>query len=752
MKARERETCDELGAETIVPSESLSSTTWAEMLSEAAFASRHAHFGNGSESAELQRKSNEAGLELKEELRAAFGSGRLDSAKMHLELLELEEREKLHVERDNGRERSQGALIGPESTRLDAAGIRATQKYVFDDEANDAEKILAIFKLAANNKSSFSSPDGMTYNIVSRPLQDGGFACALFQEEEERCLLQGVVDRNGRVVEAGDKKTPPSANKIEPQDSRTTLANERPLHAAELQAPPSQESKGKNFETDENGHGGKDAVSLSESDRSSGKESGLGGAGLNAFSGLDSAGIDASTRSITQNANVHAEKPGSQGKDSGEQTEQTAFLERLFLGRSGDNTADKLKNSESKKFRDQFPKGKSEGDLIHESQQVQERAQANRLKKRQAEKELLLELFRKSELDKSERKLDARSSERRTKTRKWTERLKAEAGRKLSGEELKEFLQNLERFEDSAEKNGLSAKEVEATMKHLSKLLSAAVAFVAEADRSLAVRSFVEHLADPNTCDQGHHNTCNVSTLTLRNTRRQPGKMAEMLKSALLTGLWTAPDRKKIRLSKESLIPGGEEQYFPHSFAGERTYANQILNNVLVNDISQRRVPPEFYAQEKPQSIDDCGERLRYADGSEVDKDPPAIHVEEMDAAQKRLTGETKFIIYNAYFKSNSDDLVPIKNQAELALILASMADEQRLPAVLYVDTRHSEFGGDGSVGDGQVKAHVVSITSYNAETGKAMVTNQWGPVWNREYSLAELYRSSLPVEQTLWK
>ncbi|MBX9720635.1 MAG: hypothetical protein K2X81_04520 [Candidatus Obscuribacterales bacterium] len=330
----------------------------------------------------------------------------------------------------------------------------------------------------------------------------------------------------------------------------------------------------------------------------------------------------------------------------------------------------------------------------------------------------------------------------------WTEKLKLEALKRLPVEAARQrFLSCLEQFKHKAAMKGMSPKEIEETCKQLSKLLETSEAQMPEEDRILAVESFILHMAFPDTCDQGHHNTCNVTTLAQRNIRRRPSLMAEMLKTTAITGSWTAPDGMKIIIAKSSLVPGAEEQSFPRAVSCDRTFATQILNSVLANDISQRRIPAEYYTQEKPQSIDDSGERLRYADGKLVCKEAPAVRVEELDAAQQRLTGESNFVIFNTYFKAPNDALVGIASPEQFDQVLREMKAQDNLPAILYVDARHKAFGGEGKANEQIPGAHVVSVTDYDSSKQLVSIANQWGSEWNRDYPLSELFLCTLPVE-----
>ncbi len=128
-------------------------------------------------------------------------------------------------------------------------------------------------------------------------------------------------------------------------------------------------------------------------------------------------------------------------------------------------------------------------------------------------------------------------------------------------------------------------------------------------------------------------------------------------------------------------------------------------------------------------------------------KEPPAVRVEELDAAQKRLTGESNFVIFNTYFKAPNDALVGIASPEQFDRVLKEMKEQDKLPAILYVDARHKAFGGEGKPNEQIPGAHVVSVTNYDSHTQLVSIANQWGADWNRDYPLSELFLCTLPVE-----
>ncbi len=176
------------------------------------------------------------------------------------------------------------------------------------------------------------------------------------------------------------------------------------------------------------------------------------------------------------------------------------------------------------------------------------------------------------------------------------ERLKANAEKLEPPEAREQFVRDMERFEARVKAENRSPAEVTESYKQMSRLLEAENGAVGSKERQLAAKSFMSHAADPTNIDQGAHNTCNVTTLAERTMTRTPSKMAEMVATAAIDGKWTASDGKVITLKPESLQPGREERTFPPSNSGDRTYATQLMNVVAVNDVLQRRMPPEYYS------------------------------------------------------------------------------------------------------------------------------------------------------------
>lgn len=329
------------------------------------------------------------------------------------------------------------------------------------------------------------------------------------------------------------------------------------------------------------------------------------------------------------------------------------------------------------------------------------------------------------------------------------ERLRRNADRSIGNEQQRtEFRQQMEQFEERARRQNMPPEEVARTYNQLSRLSEAQNGAVPKEQRTLAAQGFMRHLADPTNIDQGQHNTCNVTVLAERTLTRTPSKAAEMMTSTLLNGSYTAPDGKVIRIDAQSLVPGVEERTYPPADSA-RTYATQVLNNVMINDVLQRRIPPEFYTQGTPRGTDDTGERVRYADGSYVmettregvvrQQRGPGVVSAEIEQEQGRINGERGTVLAHPE-TDRAAGLVGFRSPDELGQRLTEAQQQGKLPMVILVDVDDPIFNGDGTR-PGQW--HVVSITGYDPATGKVRISNQWGRANDQEVSLADLYRST---------
>jgi hypothetical protein len=220
-----------------------------------------------------------------------------------------------------------------------------------------------------------------------------------------------------------------------------------------------------------------------------------------------------------------------------------------------------------------------------------------------------------------------------------------------------------------------------------------------------------------------------------------------------ISGHWTAPDGTVAKIDPGSLVPGVEERDNP-PVDGKRSYATQLMNIALINDINQKKIPPMFYSQERPNGQGDNGERLKYANGSSVLTDDvfhngdksaynsPDVLCKDISNEGQLINGEGKFVIANASV-DNADELVHVSSKEDLGKALTEMKKGGKLPAIIMVDANNKFFEGANAAD--KPGWHVISITGYDESTGTVNTSNEWGKRNDKDMSLDDLYRSTMP-------
>jgi len=337
-----------------------------------------------------------------------------------------------------------------------------------------------------------------------------------------------------------------------------------------------------------------------------------------------------------------------------------------------------------------------------------------------------------------------------------------------SPEDRKRFQENMRKFEERAKKEGMSPEEVTKTYDSVTRMMTAPQgdAKLPNAEqRALLAQNFMHHAADPKNIDQGSANTCNVTTMQERLMTRTPSKMADMLEQASTKGQYTAPDGKVIKLDPRAMQPiSGLDSPTPAD--NTRSYTTQVLNHTMVNEMSQRRNPPEYYTQltggvdENGQRLrqNDSGERLRAGsfDGTNITDSKggsqPKASIYDMNQAMQRYTGEKGTIaVEGNTFGADPEarNMTTFKNPQELAAEIQKAQREGRLPLIIMVDGNHpSMYGRPGQ--SREWGAHVVSIRGYDPATGQVEISNQWGKGNDRNIDINTLYQATKPPEKEI--
>ncbi|GEM_PF-663916 len=325
------------------------------------------------------------------------------------------------------------------------------------------------------------------------------------------------------------------------------------------------------------------------------------------------------------------------------------------------------------------------------------------------------------------------------------------------------FKENLSKLEDRAKREHLPPDEVTKTYEQLNRLLRSTDAKVNKNDRLLLAESFAHHLNHDDLVDQGKHGTCNVTVIAERGFSRHPSKLAEMVATTAIEGKWTAADGKVITLDPRSMIPRAEERNNPPK-DDERSYAVLMLNLVMVNDATQRRIPPVYYRQENPDPhlVDDTGERIYGSSGKpmterevyedfstfpatrkyrDVPLSQPTLNDSEIYKAGSRLFGVSDFYL-TAGKRADGDGVVKYETQQQLHDKLVEIKNQHRLPIVIAVNGLTTPFGSGapGTVSGG----HVVSVRDYDPVGGRVKISNQWGKGSDKWVTIKEVYENSM--------
>ncbi|HEY9755995.1 MAG TPA: hypothetical protein V6C97_12585 [Oculatellaceae cyanobacterium] len=341
------------------------------------------------------------------------------------------------------------------------------------------------------------------------------------------------------------------------------------------------------------------------------------------------------------------------------------------------------------------------------------------------------------------------------------EHLRAEG--KISEKDFEKFKQNMDRLEDRVKQGHVDAIEAKKTYELMDKLVTEPKAVVSEKNRILLAENVLYHAAWPHRIDQGKYETCNMTTIQEHMFTRNPSKAAEIITSAALTGGFDSAG-KHIKIDPQSLWPQPESLTSPPG-DGKRSYATQVLNVLLVNDIVQRHTPPQYYAQlpaghvgpppgdathRDPTDPNDVGERLTDGHGNEIldthgkpQRTPgSAGETHNIAAELKRLTGDTQVIITDPSDAPGDKNVVHVSSPAQLEQVLKT----HKMPMIIAIDANNPPFGGEHGGKFGSDPAwHVVTIQSYDAVHHQAHISNQWGSHDDIDVKLNALYRAIYP-------
>lgn len=343
------------------------------------------------------------------------------------------------------------------------------------------------------------------------------------------------------------------------------------------------------------------------------------------------------------------------------------------------------------------------------------------------------------------------------------------ASKNMNESEKFAFLNNISSFENRTD---VSVAERTKAYKDIERMLSdKSTQPFTEQERAKIANQVVFLMANPNRNEQGHHGTCNVTSVRTALLREEPSQVSKLIADVTTTGKYVCFDKTEITPHPSSLRPGAEEQQDPLP-PPARNWAGQIWDVTAVNVYWQRaerdpmgNVVPKgsmWYDQVVPQSRGDSVERLyRYyngqpyevanPEGSQVTRHPYITSL-PLNDIYEQITGQGQInrLIINAGLGSGAR-LSVVKTADELHQELQKgpwpkiiQVHTSRQP--FYTDSGYGSAGGAGGPSGGW---HVLCVTSYDAATRNAYLDNSWRPTVDhlakgREVPLQQLYDSTI--------
>lgn len=311
-----------------------------------------------------------------------------------------------------------------------------------------------------------------------------------------------------------------------------------------------------------------------------------------------------------------------------------------------------------------------------------------------------------------------------------------------NGQNRREFFSNnMREFERRARSSGLSESEIAQTYQQATRLLVASDSAHARPrnERVRIAEQLMMHAADPSTIDQGHL-CCNVTTVEDRLFRIKPSVASEVIATTALTGQWTAADGKVIRINPQSLEPGTDEQRDLPS-DNHRSEASKMFQVAALNDIGQRRNPPQYFQQRAHGTQQEIDGYWSDASGR-FTGDFQGINSQGITQLGHRLGGTSEpFVLMNSRVPRDHSGLVSFSSAEQLGQIL-SQFKQRGEPAVLVVNAYDPIFLPRNPQIGARVN-HVVSITDFDSSSNKVFVDDQHGKRRDHWVELDDLYRAT---------
>ncbi|MBZ0188340.1 MAG: LysM peptidoglycan-binding domain-containing protein, partial [Candidatus Obscuribacterales bacterium] len=305
----------------------------------------------------------------------------------------------------------------------------------------------------------------------------------------------------------------------------------------------------------------------------------------------------------------------------------------------------------------------------------------------------------------------------------------------IATEHLQDDLNEIKRRVDKGE---TTAAEIEKTYKHVERLLETeSSAGVKEGDRKILAQQVIDHTARTKNIDQGHHNTCQVTSLECRIYQRTPSHAARMVTDLALTGKYTSEDRgATVEMPVKAV--DDESTDFPVK-DGLRSYASELFQVCAVNIHYVKEGLGTKYVQKQvdknADDSDDTGERLYKKGEKKPFRKDPNLDDNALIEINQAITGEPSdgFVFcHETYVCGKEKGLTTVSTEADFINKLRSTAPSD-YPLILGVhtasdpfwsDSNHGAAGGAGGKGGG---GHFVSVRSYDSGPPPTVeLDNQW--------------------------
>ncbi len=347
------------------------------------------------------------------------------------------------------------------------------------------------------------------------------------------------------------------------------------------------------------------------------------------------------------------------------------------------------------------------------------------------------------------------------------------------------FEADMLRFEERAAKQTppLGGEEIAKTYKETERLLTTAGDVpLKQEDRVKVAEQVMSQCAIPKSIDQGQHETCNMTTAECTTYTRHPSEAARLVTDIATTGQYTAKDGTQVQVNP---VAADAEARNNPPVDGDRSQASQIFQVAAVNLYYQKQpytytdaagnakiVPP---GQIQYQQVPDVpgvvpptgGERLIDQSTTppttimkdwinNIPKDSPDLADRAMVDVPNIISGTTDatMIEHKTGVYGDATGVNTFENEEGLKNYIQDAAEKGKFPIVIGVHSGQEPFlhdSGNGAAG-GSGGWHVVTITDYDAATGKVEIDNQWGTnadhQGDKAVQIHDLYRASRKPDQ----